>query len=157
MQSIKSNKPSRKSGFIQGYISLNECKKYQGQGPIIYRSSWERKFCIYCERNPEIKTWSSESMCIKYFNPLDHKYHNYFPDYLIQLQSGETFIVEIKPKAQLQKPELPARKTVKSLKSYKWAYETWVTNMSKKNSAEKYAESRGWKYLLVTEDFFKGK
>ena len=29
--------------------------------------------------------------------------------------------------------------------------------MSKKNSAEKYAESRGWKYLLVTEDFFKGK
>jgi len=157
MNSIKSNKPSRKSGFIQGYFSLNECKKYQGEGPIIYRSSWERKFCIYCERNPEIKYWSSESICIKYFSPLDNKYHNYFPDYLVKLESGKTFIVEIKPKSQLQKPEPIKRRTEKTLKSYKWAYETWVKNMSKKNAAEKYAESRGWEYLLVTEDFFSGK
>jgi len=155
MQSIKNNKPSRKSGFVQGYFPLNECKKYQGKGPIIYRSSWERKFCLYCERNPEIEYWSSESFSIKYFSPLDKKYHNYFPDYVVRLRSGKTFIVEVKPKAQLVKPEPPKRKTPKSLQSFKWLYETWVINMCKKSAAEEFAKTKGWSYLLVTEDFFK--
>ena len=157
MQSIKNNKPSRNSGFIQGYFPLNECKKYQGNGPIIYRSSWEKKFCLYCERNPEIISWSSESFSIKYFSPIDQKYHSYFPDFIVTLSSGKTFIVEVKPKAQLQKPEPPKRRTQKSIKSYKWLYETWVINMCKKKYAEEFAKSKGWEYLLVTEDFFKIK
>lgn len=155
MHSIKNNKPTKKSGFIQGYFPINECKKYQGKGPIIYRSSWERKFCLYCERNPEIESWSSESFSIKYFSPLDNKYHNYFPDYVVKLRNGTIFIVEVKPKAQLQKPEPPKRKTPKSVKNFKWLYETWVINMCKKAAAEEFAKTKGWKFLLVTEDFFK--
>jgi hypothetical protein len=155
MHSIKNNKPSKKSGFIQGYFPINECKKYQGNGPIIYRSSWERKFCLYCERNPEIQTWSSESFSIRYFSPIDNKYHNYFPDYVVRLRNGTVFIVEVKPKAQLQKPEPPKRQTPKSIKSHKWLYETWVTNMCKKAAAEEFAKTKGWSYLLLTEDFFK--
>lgn len=157
METIKNNKPSRKSGFIQGYFPLNECKKYQGKGPIIYRSSWEKKFCLYCERNPEIISWSSESFSIRYFSPIDQKYHSYFPDFLVTLRSGKTFVVEVKPKSHLIKPEAPKRKTPKSINSYKWIYETWVTNMCKKASAEEFAKSKGWEYLLVTEDFFKIK
>jgi hypothetical protein len=61
----------------------------------------------------------------------------------------------VKPKAQLQKPEPPKRQTPKSIKSYKWLYETWVTNMCKKAAAEEFAKTKGWSYLLVTEDFFK--
>jgi hypothetical protein len=155
MQSIKNNRPSKKSAYTQGYFPLVECQKYQGSGPIIYRSSWERKFCIYCERNPEIKWWSSESLCIKYFNFLDNAYHNYFPDFLVHLQNGKTIIVEVKPKAQLRKPEKPKRITKKSTEAFKWAYEAWVTNMSKKQAAEEYAISRGWEYQIVTEEFFK--
>lgn len=155
--SIKSNKPSKKSGFVQGYFPLNECKKYQGIGPIIYRSSWERKFCLYCERNPEIKKWSSESFCISYFNPIDNKYHKYYPDFIVHLEDGQTFIVEVKPKIQLQKPAPPKRKTLKSAESYKWLFTEYVKNMCKKSAAEQYATSRGWKFMLVTEDFFKGK
>jgi hypothetical protein len=157
MQSIKNNRPSKKSQYVQGYFPLNECKKYQGNGPIIYRSSWEKKFCIYCERNPEIISWSSESFCIKYFNVLDNKYHNYFPDFFIKLANGTTFIVEVKPKAQLKKPIQPKRLTPKNRDSYKWAYDAWVTNMCKKKAAEEYAKSRGWSYMIVTEDFFKPK
>lgn len=153
--SIKSNKPSKKSGFVQGYFPLNEAKKYQGIGPIIYRSSWERKFCLYCERNPMIKMWSSESFCIPYFSPLDNKYHKYYPDFIVHLEDGQTFIVEVKPKIQLQKPEPPKRKTQKSEESYKWLFSEYVKNMCKKSAAEQYATSRGWKFMLVTEDFFK--
>ncbi len=157
MEGIKSNKPSRKSGFVQGYYPLNECKKYVGKGPIIYRSSWEKKFCMYCERTPQILWWTSESLSIKYFHPSDGKYHTYYPDFVLNLDGGKTVIIEIKPKQQLIKPELPKRKTKKSIESFKWLYQTWVTNMAKKNAAEKYAESRGWSYMIVTEDFFKGK
>jgi hypothetical protein len=157
MHSIKNNKPKRNSGFVQGYFPINECKKYYGQGPIIFRSSWERKFCLYCERTPEIEMWSSESISIKYFNPLDEKYHTYFPDYLVKLKDGQTFLVEVKPKSQLLKPTAPKRLTPKSIQSYKWAHNTWVTNMVKKEAAEVFANSRGWKYMLVTEDFFKNK
>jgi hypothetical protein len=157
MHSIKNNKPSKKSGFIQGYFPIDETRKYLGSGPIIYRSSWERKFCLYCERNPEIVSWSSESFFITYFNPLDNKYHKYFPDYIVTLTNGLVYIVEIKPKAQLLKPEPPKRQTPKSLKSYMWSYQTWVVNMCKKAAADEYAKIRGWEYLLVTEDFFKVK
>ena len=153
--SIKNNRPKRNSGFVQGYFPLNECKKYQGTGPIIFRSSWEKKFCIYCERHPEIKWWSSESFSLKYFNVLDNKYHNYYPDFLVHLNNGSTILVEVKPKAQLIKPEPPKRKTPKGIESYKWLYETWVTNMCKKQAAEELSKARGWQYLLVTEDFFK--
>jgi hypothetical protein len=155
MHSIKNNRPSKKSVFQQGYFPINECKKYRGSGPIIYRSSWEKKFCLYCERNPAISSWSSESFSIKYFSPFDNKYHNYFPDYLLTLSDGRVFIVEIKPKSQLIKPNPPKKKTPKALKNYKWAFETWTINMCKKDAAENFAKSRGWEYLLVTEDFFK--
>ncbi len=153
--SIKNNRPKKNSGFVQGYFPLNECKKYNGAGPIIYRSSWEKKFCIYCERNPEIIWWSSESFSLKYFNVIDSKYHTYYPDFVVRLRNGNTIIVEVKPKAQLVKPEPPKRRTPKSMLSYKWIYETWVTNMCKKRAADELAKSRGWEYLLVTEDFFK--
>jgi hypothetical protein len=157
MHSIKNNKPKRNSGFVQGYFPINECKKYYGQGPIIYRSSWERKFCLYCERTPEISQWSSESISVKYFNPLDEKYHTYFPDYLVRLKNGSTFLVEVKPKVQLIKPTEPKRLTPKSIKNYKWAYNTWLTNMVKKEAAESFCKMKGWKYMIVTEDFFKNK
>ena len=154
MRSIKGNKPTKKSGFVQGYFPIQECKKYFGNGPIIYRSSWEKKFCLYCERNPEIIQWSSESLSIKYFNPLDEKYHTYFPDFVVKTSNERTIIVEVKPKAQLKKPNPPKRKTPKQLESYKWAYSAFVTNMCKKKYAEEYAKNRGWEYMLVTEDFF---
>lgn len=153
---IKNLKPTSKSGFSQGYFPLNECKKYLGEGPIIYRSSWEKKFCLYCENNPSILNWWSEPLSIKYFNPVDNSYHKYFPDYVIKLVSGETYIIEVKPKAQLQKPLIPKRKTKKSIDSYKWSYEAWYKNGLKKEAAKEYARMRGWSgFIFVTEDFFK--
>jgi len=153
---IKNNKPSKKSKFLQGYFPLNEATKYKGAGPIIYRSSWEKKFCMYCERTTKIVWWSSESLCIKYFNPLDNKYHKYFPDFILGLDDGKVLIIEVKPKSQLIKPNKPKRKTKKSLKSYKWAYQAWITNMAKKKAAEDYAKRKGrCEFIIITEDFFK--
>ena len=152
---IKKNKPKKNSGFSQGYFPLNECKKYIGKGPIIYRSSWERKFCMYCESNPSVIQWASEPCKIEYINSLDGKKHNYFPDYYMKLDSNKEYLIEVKPSSQLKMPTQPKRKTAKAIKSYKYAYEMYVTNMCKTQYAEEYCNKRGWKFKIVTEAFFK--
>lgn len=155
--SIKNHKPSKKSGFIQGYFNINEAKKYIGHGPVIFRSSWERKFCFYCERTPNIISWSSEPIVIPYFSPIDSKYHKYYPDFLIKMDSGDVIIIEIKPSKQLILPTPPKRKTARSMKYFKLLYHYYITNMAKKDAAIKYAQERGWSYKIITEKFFDGK
>ena len=46
--------------------------KYQGNTKhIICRSSWERKFCQWCDMNNSIISWASEefSICLLYTSP----------------------------------------------------------------------------------------
>ena len=115
---IKNVKPTAKSGFRQGYYTPKHPAKYIGPGPIIYRSSWERKFCHWCDHNENVISWVSEPFSIKYYNILDKKFHNYFPDFYVKIKkddSIEEYLVEIKPKAQLKKPEPPKRKTAKAM------------------------------------------
>ena len=73
----------------------------------------------------------------------------------MKLNNGDEFLIEVKPSAQLKKPKAPKRKTTKSVKSYKYAYEMYVTNMCKIKYAEEYCKQRGWEYKIVTETFFK--
>jgi len=156
---IKNLKPKANSGFKQGYYKPKNLEKYQGPQPIIYRSSWERKFCHWCDHNPEVLSWISEPFSIKYYNILDKKFHKYFPDFYIKLRKTqnnkkivEHFVVEIKPKAQLKKPVPPRRKSKKAFKNYKWAYETYVKNLCKNDALRKVGKNRKFKVMLLTED-----
>ena len=46
------------------YIPTNP-KKYRGNpSQIIYRSLWERKLMVYCDRNEKILEWGSEEVII---------------------------------------------------------------------------------------------
>lgn len=152
---IKNNRPSKKSKYKQGYFPINECQKYVGKTPIIYRSSWERKFCIYCENTPQIINWSSEPCEIKYFHPINQKYHRYYPDFLIKMDNGQIFLIEIKPQHQLEDPILPKRKTKKAMINFHKAKETWLMNMAKFDAANKFCENNNWKFKIITEKFFK--
>ena len=60
-------------------------------------------------------------------------------------------VVEVKPSAQLKKPEPPKRITEKAVNSYKRAYETYVMNLCKLDALKKYAEQRSYKVLVITE------
>lgn len=152
---IKNVKPTPKSGFRQGYYKPHNPEKYIGPGPIIYRSSWERKFCHWCDHNENVVGWVSEPFPIKYFNVLDKKYHNYFPDFYVKMIKDnlfEEYLVEIKPKAQLQKPALPKRKTAKAMANFKYGYETYIRNLCKTDALNKIASERNFKIMLLTED-----
>ena len=154
--SIKNVKPTRKSNFFQGYYKPKNIEKYIGPTPIIYRSSWEYKFCIWCDENQKVLNWSSEPIEIKYLFRKDNKAHRYFPDfYFKQLkvdQSIVEYLVEIKPKPQIQKPKPPKRNSKKALASYKFLAEEYIKNMDKYNAARQYCKNRNWQFIVLTED-----
>ena len=74
-----------KSRFKQGHFAPVNPDKYQGTQPIFYRSSWEKRFMFWCDNNPSILLWASESLVIPYWSPVDNKMHRYFPDFLVKV------------------------------------------------------------------------
>jgi hypothetical protein len=154
---IKSLKPkvqTKQSKFKQGYYPIDETKKYIGKGPIIYRSSWERQFCDYCEKNAQIVSWSSENVKIQYVDTLDGTYHYYFPDFYITTITGLSMLIEIKPLAQTKQPVKPKTITFKTKKRYEESFEIFRINMLKFSAAKKYCDTKGWIFRILTEDFF---
>ena len=91
-------------------------KKYKGNpNNIICRSSWERKFCRWCDLNESILEWGSEEFSIPYISPVDNRIHRYFPDFIIKVKEStgqvKTYIVEVKPKKQTKPPVKKSRVT----------------------------------------------
>lgn len=122
-------------------------QKYAGDvSNIIMRSSWETKFAIWCDRNPQIVRWSSEETIIPYVSPIDGKVHRYFVDFKIHTANNKTYLVEIKPMKQTQPPE-GKRKTKRLLEEQA----TYLVNQAKWDSAKKYARSRNWEFVVLTE------
>ena len=91
-------------------------RKYKGDPTnIIYRSLWERKFMVYCDKNDRILEWGSEEFFIPYRSPIDGKIHRYFPDFYMKVKQNsggvKKFIIEVKPKYQCKPPvKNPKRK-----------------------------------------------
>ena len=157
--SIKRNKPSKNAKWKQSYYKpINELK-YIGSYPIICRSSWELKFCIYCDNNDSIIEWASEPVKIKYYNPQDRKYHYYYPDFFIKVKKSNgnkvSYLVEIKPESSTKKPIPPKIKTKQAINNYKYATETFIKNFYKSKVAKKYAKERDWEFIIITEKFLK--
>lgn len=122
-------------------------EKYTGDpSNIVMRSSWETKFALWCDKNPDIVKWSSEETVIPYISPIDKKPHRYFVDFKIQTREGKIFLVEIKPEVQTRKPE-GTRKTKKFLIEA----QTFMVNQAKWMYAKEYAKRRGWEFIVLTE------
>ena len=153
---IKNLKPNKSSITKQGYFDISESTKYNGnQKKVIYRSSWEFKFCVWCEQNPNIVKWCSESIEIKYICPLTNNTRNYYPDFWVKFTNGETWIVEVKPQREYKLvPEPPKRKTKKSLENYYSLKKTIRVNIAKFKYAIQFANRNGWKFFVADEDWF---
>jgi hypothetical protein len=161
MTDIKKVKPN--GDYRSGKFQPSKPEKYIGDiHNIIYRSSWESRFCVYCDTNDSILKWSSEPIAIKYFNPMDKKDHDYNVDFYIKVlkESGEEqeWIIEIKPERQTQKPIYEGSMTLAKLKSYNHSMQVWITNQAKFKAAKEWAEKRGFRFGVVDEKFlFKSK
>ena len=131
--------------------------KYKGDPTnVIYRSSWERRFMVYCDTNPAVIQWGSEEMIVPYKSPIDGKYHRYFPDFYLKYRDKDTnirqLIVEFKPKRYTKPPvKNPTRKT------QKWKNEVleYVKNNAKWEAAKAWTKKRGMDFTILTEDFIR--
>ena len=128
-------------------------KKYKGDpSNIIYRSLWERKFMVYCDKNDKILEWGSEEFFIPYRSPLDGKVHRYFPDFYVKVETKQgtikKWVVEVKPKKQTRPPKTPKRKT----KKYITEVRNWAINDAKWKNAIEYCKDRNMEFIIITED-----
>ena len=128
-------------------------KKYKGDpNNIICRSSWERRFCNWCDLNENIVAWGSEEFCIPYRSPVDGRVHRYFPDFIIKVkeQSGDikTYVIEVKPKKQTREPKKPSRSTKRYISEVK----TYAVNQAKWKAADEWCKDRMIEFKIITED-----
>ena len=123
-------------------------KKYAGNTKqIVYRSLLERRFMRYCDLNQDILYWASEELPVRYYNPLDKKYHRYFPDFIVKTVNNDKYMIEIKPSRQVAKPKPPKKKT----KSYMRESFEYIKNQAKWQAAKSYCDDKGMKFKLITE------
>lgn len=157
--SIKNLKPTKNARTKQGYFPVKESVKYIGAvKKVIYRSSWEQRFCTWCERSPQVEKWASESVAIKYHCPIENRIKNYYPDFLVKLSNGQTWLVEVKPAQEYkQPPTKPKRKTKKALTSYEYLMKNYLVNKSKFKSAIAFCKTKDWVFFVADENWFNKK
>jgi head completion protein len=143
--------------YKQGLYKPKHPEKYRGDPTkIMMRSSWETKFSMWVDNNPAVIEWGSETIIIPYVSPIDNRGHRYYVDFWIKVQNSkkqiETYIVEIKPKAQCYPPDYSHRKRLPKAQVIMEEQCTYAVNQTKWKAARQYAKQRGWKFIVLTED-----
>ena len=128
-------------------------RKYKGDSSnIVYRSLWERKFMVYCDRNENILEWGSEEIALPYRSPVDNRVHRYFPDFYIKVKENngriKKMIVEIKPLKQCIEPKVQKKKT----KGYIFEVVEYAKNQAKWAAAKEWCLDRGYEFKVFTEN-----
>jgi hypothetical protein len=136
--------------FKQGIFQPKNPQKFIGKFAI-FRSSYERKFMLWADSNPNVLEWSSEQIIIPYKSPLDGKMHRYYVDNHVVIKEGEVikkYLIEIKPSKQTQAPTQSKRKKPETL-----LYENtqWEINQAKWKAAKLFAASKGAEFIILTE------
>ena len=133
------------SKYANGFYQVINAEKYIGKKTPHYRSGWENTFMRFCDLNPAILQWASESVHINYRNPFTNKMTIYVPDFLIIYvdKSGAQHaeIVEVKPSTQA------AMESAKSTRDQAAA----ILNMCKWEAARAWCKAQGMTCRVVTE------
>ena len=115
------------------------------------RSSWETRFARWCDHNPSVVQWSSETTVVPYKCPTDNRWHRYFVDFKIRVKDSagntKTYLVEIKPHAQT----IPPQQSTKKTKRYLTEVMTWGKNDAKWKAAREFCKDRGYEFIVLTE------
>ena len=120
--------------------------KYIGSGTPTYRSGWEFAFMQFCDNNPAIIQWASESINIPYRNPFTNKQTIYVPDFLIiyidKNQQRHAEVIEIKPSTEttMESARNMRDRAYVALNHAKWA------------AATAWCKNNGLKFRIVTEN-----
>jgi len=177
--SIKNLRPNPNSDWKQGYFRPANLDKYIGDpNKIICRSSWEERFCTWCDNHPNIVQWSSEPVAIPYMNPcwrfVNGKFmagmSKYWVDFWIVVDKDgdrQKWLCEVKPNSQIPTKmhvdklieekrsldKLSGKVKERKTKSYNQQLKVLLVNKAKFLAAKKFAEERGCKFAICDENF----
>ena len=137
---------------LQGKFRPRNPEKYKGDASnIVYRSSCERMFMLWCDSKSHVVRWQSEEKALWYYDPVTKKQRRYFPDFIIEIKKDGKIItemIEVKPQKEIDGPPTnPKRHTQAWMNSVK----TYITNRAKWEAAAKVCEDRGWNFRLISE------
>lgn len=118
--------------------------------PIIFRSRLEYFVMKWCDENPGIIKWGSESIIVPYICGTDNKVHRYFIDFVIEFSNNEKYLIEIKPKVQTVAPKLN-KSGIVTKRYYRESLE-YVKNQCKWSAAKEFAEKTGFKFKVWDEE-----
>jgi hypothetical protein len=123
-----------KRNSILGRFKPRQHHKLLNKGKAVtYRSMWERKVMLYCDRSTAVLKWGSEVVGIRYHDSTKDKWRTYYPDVLIVYRDEHNRInhkiVEIKPASQC----------------------SWQINRDKWLAARQYCDSMGYIFQVLTE------
>ena len=136
--------------------TVKKKEKYIGDpNNVVMRSSWEVAFATWCEMNPSVIEWSSETVVIPYRSPLDDLPHRYYVDFWAKIKdktgSVITYLIEIKPHVQCLPPDYSKRKRKPKQETIQEEVKTYAVNQAKWKCANEFARRRGWKFKVLTE------
>ena len=146
----------KNSRFIQGVFKPVNEQKYMGKKPILYRSYYELKLFRFCDTNPNVTRWASESVQIPYFHPFEKTIRQYHVDLNMVVKEGDVYkkyLVEIKPEKQTKKPDFSNSKCRKATMLYEQM--TYVTNCAKWDAAKAIAKKNNIQFIILTEKDLK--
>lgn len=140
------------TGKYKGKYKVKNPAKYAGDiQNVVYRSSWELKFMVWCDNNTSILEWGSEIAVIPYKSPVDNRMHRYFVDFYIKVRDEtgtvKKYLIEIKPLKYTQPPVNPGKPTKKFLQE---VFQYGV-NQAKWEQADKFCKENNMKFLVLTE------
>ena len=105
----------------------------------------------WCDHNPSVLEWGSETVIIPYRSPVDNRIHRYFVDFYIKVidKFGKTtkYLIEIKPEKFTKPPSIPKRKTKRFIDEVF----LYGTNQAKWKAAGEFCEDRGMQFMVLTE------
>jgi hypothetical protein len=138
--------------YANGKFAIKNPEKYMGKRNPTYRSSWEFAFMNFCDNNPAVLNWTSESVKIPYFNPVSGKQTVYVPDFLVVYidanQKQHTELVEVKPSTET---------TMESARNYRDKLMVAI-NMAKWAAADNWCRANNIRFRVITEfDIFKNQ
>lgn len=103
------------------------------------------------DMNSAIHSWGSESVVIKYFNPVKKRSARYFMDldFIALDHNGKSqrYLIEVKPEGQTHTPTRGRKKE----KTFITEACNWAVNLAKWRATHKFCVAKGWKFALWTE------
>jgi|TARA_R110000850_G_scaffold271478_1_gene405823 hypothetical protein len=136
----------------KGKFVPKQHKKYKGDfSKITYRSSWEQKFMLHLDNNPNVTKWNSEEVVVNYIWSQDGKKHRYFMDFWVRYENGREFWFEVKPYIQTQEPKLQGKTKKRQLDESL----TYSKNIDKWATAFEASKKAGVKFIILTEHGLK--